>query len=81
MGCGLARIGRARVGMRPIVATETEWDAGATLWDVDVQGPGTRTIWDLVPDVLKIDQLARVLPSRWLATCLPSGWLVKVKRR
>ena len=60
---------------------ETTWDGNATFWDVDLAGPGTRTVWDLLPDLLKIDQLARVLPSRWVAACKPSGWLAKVKRR
>jgi len=67
-------------GTRCIVANET-------LWDVDLAGPGTTTtwdgdttVWDLLPEALKIDGLAKVLPSRWLAAVNPSRWLGKVLR-
>lgn len=56
------------------MATETIWDGGATTWD------GGTTFWDLIPDILKIDGLARVLPSRWLASMKPSKWLGKAFR-
>ena len=59
---------------------ETTWDSGTTTWDRDWDGPGTRTIWDLLPDELKIDQLARVLPAKWLANTLPAKWLARAKR-
>lgn len=49
------------------MATETEWDGGATLWDVDIPSPGDRTFWDLLPDTIKIDQLAKIIPAKWLA--------------
>jgi len=65
-----------------VVATETRWDVGTgeTFWDSDLAGPGTRTIWDLLPDELKIDGLARVIASRWLAAANPGRWLGKAFR-
>lgn len=59
---------------------ETTWDGGTTLWDVDLQGPGTRTVWDLLPDFLKIDELARVVPSNWLARVNPANWIARIRR-
>ena len=59
---------------------ETEWDGGATLWDVDVQGPGTRTIWDPLPTLLKIDQLAIVVGSSWMANVQPGRWKAEPER-
>ena len=53
---------------------------GETFWDSDLAGPGTRTIWDLLPDELKIDGLARVIASRWLAAANPGRWLGKAFR-
>lgn len=62
------------------MATETEWDAGTTTWDVDVAGPGTRTVWDFVTEIIKYDELAEVVATGWLARINPSGWLARVKR-
>ena len=59
------------------MATETNWDGGSTTWDRDHAGPGTRTIWDLLPDELKIDQLAKVLPAAWMATTRPAAWVAR----
>lgn len=44
---------------------ETSWDGGTTTWD------GGTTKWDLIPDDLKIDQLATVAPSDWVAEVQP----------
>jgi len=55
------------------MATESRWDVDVagpgteSLWDVDVAGPGTRSIWDTFADAIAMDQLARILPSRWVA--------------
>ena len=55
------------------MATESRWDVDVagpgteSLWDVDVAGPGTRSIWDFISDEISFDQIARILPSRWIA--------------
>lgn len=68
------------------MATESRWDVDVagpgteSLWDVDVAGPGTRSVWDFVSDIIKIDQMARILPTRWRAAVQPSRWLAKIRR-
>ena len=52
-------------------AQESVWDGGASQWDVDVAGPGTRSMWDLLPEFLAIDELARVEPAKWVAKVEP----------
>jgi hypothetical protein len=37
-------------------------------------------ILEAVPDLLKIDQMAVVSPSRWLAAVLPSSWIATPER-
>ena len=49
---------------------ETEWDGGATLWDVDVQGPGTRTVWDPISAIRAIYSMARAIAPAWIGRAI-----------
>jgi len=55
------------------MATESSWDVDVagpgeqSYWDLDVAGPGELSRWDFISDEVSFDQIARILPSRWIA--------------
>lgn len=69
-----------------MAANRTSWDVGVpgvvdeTRWDIDWNGPGTETFWDKIATELKLDELVRLMPERWLTSILPESWLARPTR-